>query len=46
MARHGRSSRDELDQIEALQALVRAKTPTEWTIDGKLYLGPEANKSE
>lgn len=46
MAKHGRTSRDELEQVEALQALVRLKTPTEWTIDGKLYPGPEAGRAE
>lgn len=32
MARSARSSRDELAQIEALQALVKEKTPIDWTI--------------
>ncbi|APW62320.1 FAD-dependent oxidoreductase [Paludisphaera borealis] len=39
MARNGRSSLDEIGRIEELQALVRRKTPTEWTIDGKTYPG-------
>ncbi|AMV37447.1 FAD-dependent oxidoreductase [Planctomyces sp. SH-PL62] len=46
MARNGRTSREELEQIEHLQALVRRKTPTEWTIEGKLYPDPEADKAE
>lgn len=44
MARNGRSSREELDQIEKLQALVRRKTPTEWTIDGKTFPGAGAGE--
>ena len=42
MARNGRDSRAELDRIEELQALVRQKTPIEWTIDGKTYPGTGA----
>ena len=42
MARHGRDSRAELERIEELQALVRQKTPIEWTIDGKTYPGTGA----
>ncbi len=39
MARNGRNTREEIEEIEHLQTLVRAKTPTEWTIDGKTYPG-------
>ncbi|MDG3005339.1 FAD-dependent oxidoreductase [Paludisphaera mucosa] len=46
MARNGRGSRQEIDQIEQLQALVRKKTPVEWTIDGKLYPGPGSTAAE
>jgi hypothetical protein len=46
MAKHGRSTREELEHIQPLQALVREKTPTEWTIEGKLYPGPEAGDAE
>ena len=42
MARNGRSSRQELEQIEALQQLVSQKTPIVWTIDGKTYPGTGA----
>ena len=42
MARLGCSSRDELGRIERLQALVRAKTPIDWTIDGKIDPGAAA----
>lgn len=42
MVRNGRDSRGELDRIEELQALVRQKTPIEWTIDGKTYPGTGA----
>jgi len=43
MARHGRDSRAELKRIEELQALVRQKTPIEWTIDGETYPGTGAD---
>lgn len=46
MARSGRPVRDVLENIEQLQALVRKKTPTEWTIEGRIYPGPDADKSD
>lgn len=42
MAFNGRTSRQELEQIEPLQALVSRKTPIVWTIDGKTYPGTGA----
>lgn len=46
MVKNRRSARETLENIEQLQALVRRKTPTEWTIGGKLYPGPEAGRAE
>ncbi|SIO25775.1 FAD dependent oxidoreductase [Singulisphaera sp. GP187] len=42
MAFNGRTSRQELDRIEALQELVSRKTPIVWTIDGQTYPGTGA----
>lgn len=44
MARHGRTSRQELERVADLRALVRAKTPTEWTVDGRTI--PEPAKAD
>ncbi|WP_165068658.1 FAD-dependent oxidoreductase [Paludisphaera rhizosphaerae] len=46
MAKNRLTTRDELERIESLQALVRQKTPTEWTIDGKLYPGADVGVGE
>jgi hypothetical protein len=42
MARSGRTSRQELAEVAALQALVRKQTPIDWTIDGATFPGPTA----
>jgi hypothetical protein len=42
MSRAGLSSREALRQIERVQALVRRKTPIDWTIEGSTYPGPGA----
>ena len=42
MARNGRTSRQELENINQLQTLVKAKTPIDWTIEGASIPGPGA----
>lgn len=40
MSRNAWTSRDALNRIGELQALIREKTPIDWTIDGEVYPRP------